>query len=136
MIKLKQKTEKNPNLTIIVSTANVGFLIIRLMLLFGSFNYGNRGILDKTHSRLFTFSSFKLLVTQAGFDIKKISGIPAPIPLVINNNILCNFLLKINKFLILISKTIFSYQIYFEIKPQISIDFLLDQAKSKADNEK
>ena len=136
MIKLKQKTEKNPNLTIIVSTANVGFLIIRLMLLFGSFNYGNRGILDKTHSRLFTFSSFKLLVTQAGFDIKKISGIPAPIPLVINNNILSNFLLKINKFLILISKTIFSYQIYFEIKPQISIDFLLDQAKSKADNEK
>ena len=131
-----KKTEKNPNLTIIVSTANVGFLIIRLMLLFGSFNYGNRGILDKTHSRLFTFSSFKLLVTQAGFDIKKISGIPAPIPLVINNNILSNFLLKINKFLILISKTIFSYQIYFIIKPQISLDFLLDQAKYKADNEK
>jgi len=123
MIKLKQKTEKNPNLTIIVSTANVGFLIIR-------------GILDKTHSRLFTFSSFKLLVTQAGFDIKKISGIPAPIPLVINNNILSNFLLKINKFLILISKTIFSYQIYFIIKPQISVDFLLDQATYKADNEK
>jgi hypothetical protein len=92
--------------------------------------------LDKTHSRLFTFSSFKLLVTQAGFDIKKISGIPAPIPLVINNNILSNFLLKINKFLILISKTIFSYQIYFIIKPQISLDFLLDQATYKADNEK
>ena len=136
MIKLKKKTEKNPNLTIIVSTANVGFLIIRLMLLFGSFNYGNRGILDKTHSRLFTFSSFKLLVTQAGFDIKKISGIPAPIPLIIGNNILSNFLLNVNKFLILISKTIFSYQIYFEIKPKISIDFLLDLAISKADNEK
>ena len=40
-----------------------------------------------------------------------------------------------NKFFILISKTIFSYQIYFEIKPQISIDLLLDQAKSRADNE-
>ena len=34
MTKLKHKTEKNPNLTIIASTGNVAFLIIRLMLLF------------------------------------------------------------------------------------------------------
>jgi 2-polyprenyl-3-methyl-5-hydroxy-6-metoxy-1,4-benzoquinol methylase len=136
MIKLKQKTEKNPNLTIIVSTGNVGFLIIRLMLLFGNFNYGNKGILDKTHTRLFTFSSFKRLMLQAGFSIKKISGVPAPIALVTGDNILGKFLLNMNKFFILISKTIFSYQIYFEIKPQISIDLLLDQAKSRADNEK
>ena len=136
MIKLKQKTEKNPNLTIIVSTGNVGFLIIRLMLLFGNFNYGNKGILDKTHTRLFTFSSFKRLMLQAGFSIKKISGVPAPIALVTGDNILGKFLLNVNKFFILISKTIFSYQIYFEIKPQISIDLLLDQAKSRADNEK
>jgi glycosyltransferase involved in cell wall biosynthesis len=136
MIRLKQKTEKNPNLKIIVSTGNVGFLIIRLMLLFGSFNYGNKGILDKTHTRLFTFSSFKLLMLQAGFNIKKISGVPAPIALVTGDNILGKFLLNINKFLILISKTLFSYQMYFLIKPQISTDLLLDQAKSKADNEK
>ena len=136
MIKLKQKTEKNPNLIIIASTGNVGFLIIRLMLLFGSFNYGNKGILDKTHTRLFTFSSFKQLMLQAGFNIKKISGVPAPIPLVTGDNILGKFLLNINKFFILISKAVFSYQIYFEIKPQISTDLLLDQAKSKADNEK
>jgi len=45
-------------------------------------------------------------------------------------------LLKINKFLILISKSIFAYQIYIKFKPQISIDFLLDEAKSKANNER
>jgi hypothetical protein len=50
--------------------------------------------------------------------------------------IISNFLLNVNKFLILISKTIFSYQIYFVIKPQISVDFLFDQTKSKEDNEK
>tara|TARA_B110000977_G_scaffold200892_1_gene293052 strand:- start:1348 stop:2841 length:1494 start_codon:yes stop_codon:yes gene_type:complete len=136
MIKLKQKTEKNPKLTIIASTGNVGFFIIRLMLLFGSFNYGNKGILDKTHTRLFTFSSFKQLMIQAGFNIKKISGIPAPIALVTGDNVLGKFLLTINKFFILISKAFFSYQIYFEIKPQISIDLLLERAKFKADNEK
>ena len=136
MIKLKQKTEKNPKLTIIASTGNVGFFIIRLMLLFGSFNYGNKGILDKTHTRLFTFSSFKQLMIQAGFNIKKIYGIPAPIALVTGDNVLGKFLLTINKFFILISKAFFSYQIYFEIKPQISIDLLLERAKFKADNEK
>jgi len=135
MTKLKQKTEKNPNLKIITSTGNVGFLIIRLMLLFGSFNYGHKGILDKTHTRLFTFSSFKNLMVQTGFNIKRISGVPAPIPLVIGNNVLSKFLLNINKFFILISKEIFAYQIYLEIKPQISINLLLDQAKSKAHNE-
>ena len=135
MTRLKQKTEKNPNLKIITSTGNVGFLIIRLMLLFGSFNYGHRGILDKTHTRLFTFSSFKNLMVQTGFNIKRISGVPAPVPFVIGNNILSKFLLNINKFFILISKEIFAYQIYLEIKPQISINLLLDQAKSKAHNE-
>jgi len=135
MTRLKQKTEKNPNLKIITSTGNVGFLIIRLMLLFGSFNYGHKGILDKTHTRLFTFSSFKNLMVQTGFNIKRISGVPAPIPLVIGNNVLSKFLLNINKFFILISKEIFAYQIYLEIKPQISINLLLDQAKSKAHNE-
>ena len=135
MTKLKHKTEKNPNLTIIASTGNVAFLIIRLMLLFGSFNYGNKGILDKTHTRLFTFSSFKQLMLQTGFNIRKISGVPAPIALVTGDNILGKFLLNINKFFILISKTVFSYQIYFEIKPQISTDLLLDKATSKAENE-
>ncbi|MDC1365621.1 bifunctional glycosyltransferase/class I SAM-dependent methyltransferase [Pelagibacteraceae bacterium] len=135
MTRLKQKTEKNQNLKIITSTGNVGFLIIRLMLLFGSFNYGHRGILDKTHTRLFTFSSFRNLMVQAGFNIKRISGVPAPIPFVIGNNVLSKFLLNINKFFILISKEIFAYQIYLEIKPQISINLLLDQAKSKAHNE-
>ena len=82
MLELKKKVDKNPKLRIIASTGNVGFLIIRLMLLFGSFNYGEKGILDKTHTRLFTFSSFKNLLIQNGFNIEASSGVPAPIPLI------------------------------------------------------
>jgi len=33
---------------IVLTTANVGFLVTRLMLLFGHFNYGKKGILDST----------------------------------------------------------------------------------------
>ena len=38
------------------------------MLLFGQFNYGKRGILDLTHTRLFTFESFRRL-----FDAERVS---------------------------------------------------------------
>jgi hypothetical protein len=103
------------------------------MLLFGIFNYGKKGILDKTHTRLFTFSTFQNLINQSGFVLNHISGIPAPFPLVSGNNFFGKFLIKINKFFIFFSKKIFSYQIYCKISPQTSIDLLLEQAKLKAE---
>ena len=133
MSELKKKIEKNEKVKVIMSTGNVAFIVIRLMLLLGNFNYGHRGILDKTHTRLFTFSSFRKLITQSGFHINRCSGIPAPYPLVIGNNFLGNFLVKINQILIFLSKGIFSYQIYTEIKPEISIDLLYEKAKRNAD---
>ncbi len=133
---LKKKIDKNPKITVIVSTPNIGFLVIRLMLLFGSFNYGNRGILDKTHTRLFTFSSFKNLLIQSGFKLINISGVPAPIPLVTGDNQIGNILLRINKILIFFLKNIFSYQIFSLIRPNTSIELLLDQAKSNANHKK
>ena len=39
------------------------------MLLLGQFNYGKRGILDLTHTRLFTFASFRRLFEQGGFRV-------------------------------------------------------------------
>ncbi len=135
MIQLKEKIHKNPHVKVIMTTPNIGFIIIRLMLLFGSFNYGKKGILDKTHTRLFTFSSFKNLLQQSGFRLTNVSGIPVPFPLITGNNFFGKSLIKLNNFLIFISKTIFSYQIYCEIKPQMSVELLLEQAKFKADNE-
>ena len=79
------------------------------MLLNGFFNYGERGILDKTHTRLFTFSSFKNLFKDY-FEIEKIIGIPAPYPLAIGKNFFSKTLLWINIFFIKISKSLFSYQ--------------------------
>jgi hypothetical protein len=48
-------------------------------LLLGQFNYGKRGILDLTHSRLFTIYSFRKLLINGGFVVKDVRGFGAPI---------------------------------------------------------
>ena len=127
---LKKKISLNSKIIILISTPNIAFIIVRLMLLMGFFNYGKRGILDKTHTRLFTFSSFKKLLQEYGFSITKSYGIPAPFPLAVGNNLIGNFLIKINSLLIKFSKGLFSYQIYYEIKPNASLETLLHLANN------
>ena len=131
-IELKKKLNNNSKVEILISTPNIAFFIMRLMLLFGKFNYGSRGILDKTHTRLFTFSSFSNLVKQSDFSILRTSGISAPYQLAIGKNFLSKFFETINLLLIKISKRLFSFQIFLVIKPNISLDKLLEQAETNA----
>ena len=65
---------------IVLTTANIGFFATRLMLLLGHFNYGKKGILDATHTRLFTFRSIRELFRQCGYKILDMRGSPAPFP--------------------------------------------------------
>jgi hypothetical protein len=125
---LKKKISSNSNVKVLISTPNIAFIVMRFMLLIGFFNYGKRGILDKTHTRLFTFSSFKHLLEQHGFFITKSYGIPVPFPLAVGDNMLGKILININSFLILLSKRLFSYQIYYEIKANVSLETLLSRA--------
>src|SRR5207245_7899365 len=61
------------------STGNIAYVVMRLSLFFGQFNYGKRGILDLTHTRLFTIYSFKKLLVNGGFVIKEVHGFGPPI---------------------------------------------------------
>jgi hypothetical protein len=61
------------------STGNIAYFAMRLSLLLGQFNYGKRGILDLTHTRLFTISSFRKLLVDSGFVIKELRGFGPPI---------------------------------------------------------
>ncbi len=81
MAALRRALGTNPDARVIVSTGNVGFFVTRLMLLIGQFNYGKRGILDMTHTRLFTFASLRRLFEQNGFRIVEMKGVPGPFPL-------------------------------------------------------
>jgi len=113
---------------LIITTPNVGFLVIRLMLLLGQFNYGKRGILDMTHTRLFTFSSLRHLLEQRGFQITKIRGIPAPFPVALGENRVSRFLLRLNSICLRIFPSLFSYQIFAIARPEPSLELLLRTA--------
>lgn len=115
---------------VILTTGNVAFILTRLSLLFGGFNYGKRGILDMTHKRLFTFSSIKQLVTNFGYEISKAVGIAVPIPFIIPNKSLANSLLSINNLLIKLSNGLFSFQIALVVKPLPTLNLLLENARA------
>lgn len=115
---------------VIMTTPNIAFFVIRLQLLFGNFNYGKKGILDRTHKRLFTFKTLKRLCEQTGYVTKKTRGIPAPFPVAIGNNWMSRFLLWTNKVLIKVSKRLFAYQIYVELEPTPVVENMLDYSIS------
>jgi glycosyltransferase involved in cell wall biosynthesis len=115
--------------TLVLTTPNVAFLVQRLMLLFGQFNYGKRGILDRTHTRLFTFRSIERLLTDAGFRIKVVRGVPAPLQKVLGNGLLGRTATQVNLALIRVSKTLFSYQIYVLAETTPDVDFVLAAAR-------
>jgi glycosyltransferase involved in cell wall biosynthesis len=129
---LRQAMRENPSADILISTANVAFFVTRFMLFLGQFNYGKRGILDQTHTRLFTFASFRRTIEQAEFDVLEVTGIPGPFPLALGDNAVSRFLLSVNRALIGVSKGLFSYQMFLRIKPRPSLEFLLKTAQEQS----
>jgi glycosyltransferase involved in cell wall biosynthesis len=100
--------------TLVLTTANIGFIMTRLGLMFGQFNYGKIGILDLTHRRLFTFRSFRKMLEQEGYRVVKMRGVPAPFPKAIGDSWFSRFLLFANYLLMRIWRGMFAYQIYVE----------------------
>lgn len=116
---------KRPEL--VMTTANIGFGATRLMLLFGQFNYGKKGILDATHTRLFTFRSIRELLQQSGYKILEIRGIPAPFPKALGDNLISRGLLRLNELLIRLSRGLFSYQIFVRAQAKPTVNNLLTE---------
>jgi len=129
---LRRKLALNPSLEFMVSTANIGYFVTRAMLLFGQFNYGPRGILDVTHTRLFTFASLRRALVQSGFDVLETKGIPAPYPLAIGDNFVSRALLALNRIFIRLSRGLFSYQIFMRVRAQPTLELLLATAERQS----
>ena len=125
---LRSSWKASTEARVIASTGNIAFFVTRLMLAAGLFRYGRRGILDLTHTRLFTFGTFRNLFEQAGYEIEEIRGVPAPYPLALGDGRLARMLLWINQALIRISKSLFSYQIFIVARPLPPLGWLLDRA--------
>lgn len=104
---------------VIASTGNVAHLFIRLMLLIGRFEYADRGILDRTHVRLFTTKSFKRLFDHCSYKITRIKYCPIPFEnIIIGHPRITNFLSWINMGFVKILPSLFAYQIIIEAEPR------------------
>ena len=119
--------------TMVLTTPNIAFIVQRLMLAFGQFNYGKAGILDRTHTRLFTFRSLTQLLEDEGFRIARVRGVPAPFPKVLGDNLLGRAAVKVNEALIAVAPSLFSYQIFVEAKATPDVDFILRNTKQASE---
>ncbi|HYR28687.1 MAG TPA: class I SAM-dependent methyltransferase [Thermoanaerobaculia bacterium] len=66
-----------------ISVPNIANITVRLGLLFGIFEYRDRGILDHTHLRFYTKRTIKREIENAGFRILEIRGSSVPVRLII-----------------------------------------------------
>ncbi|MBL8112736.1 MAG: glycosyltransferase [Acidobacteria bacterium] len=120
--------------TVIISVPNVAFFPLRLLLLFGQFNYGKAGILDRTHSRLFTFRGLRRLLNDEGYRVVSVRGVPAPFPKALGDGFPARLLLGLNLVAIRVSKSLFAYQCFFVTETTPGIRFLLRDALASAES--
>ncbi len=132
-VALRQCAQSNLQVKIVISTGNIAFFVTRLMLFFGQFNYNTRGILDLTHTRLFTFSSLRRLLRESGFVIEKEIGIPAPAPLVVKSPFWQKVLMKTQGGLIRVSRGLFAYQMLMVVRPLPTLTTLLANTRRHSD---
>ncbi len=66
----------------IISVPNIANLWVRLNLLFGRFEYADKGILDRTHLHFYTRKSFLSLLSVAGLKTQELKVTPIPLDLV------------------------------------------------------
>ncbi|NCN27761.1 glycosyltransferase family 2 protein [bacterium] len=122
---------------VIATASNVGYIVVRLMLLFGQFNYGTGGILDRNHSRLFSKATFTKLFSQYSFEIKKFSG--ASLPSITIEEVLptLGLLAKLSNgllgFAAKIWPSLFAYKMLLKAQPLPSVDQLLEDAKNHSE---
>ncbi|QWE10872.1 glycosyltransferase [Polynucleobacter sp. es-EL-1] len=110
-----------------VSCANVAYFPVRLMLFFGFFNYGRKGVLDRAHHRLFTKGSFRRLLLQGGFEVEMVHGFGPPIIDRVGQSLVLRLLDKASYFLARSWVSLFAFEILFIAKKRVDIEWLLQK---------
>jgi SAM-dependent methyltransferase len=121
-----------PGSTLVASTGNVGYLLVRVMLALGFFNYGKKGILDLTHTRLFTVRSFCRTLEGEGFRVESVRGFGPPIRDMVGTSPVLRMLDSVASFLARIWPTLFGYQLLVEAQRLDGVTDILDATVSPA----
>jgi predicted TPR repeat methyltransferase len=105
---------------VFVSVPNIANITVRLGLLFGIFEYRERGILDETHLRFYTMRAIKRQIDRAGFRIVAIRGSSIPVRLIIPW--MPDFILRLGESLLAATtqlwRSLFAYQIIVVAQPK------------------
>lgn len=73
----------NPGGLLFVSLPNIANVTVRLSLLFGRFEYAERGILDRGHMSFFTRQSARKMLTSEGFQVERVAASAMPAELAV-----------------------------------------------------
>jgi 2-polyprenyl-3-methyl-5-hydroxy-6-metoxy-1,4-benzoquinol methylase len=101
---------------LIASLPNIANIYVRLMLLFGRFDYAERGLLDKTHVRFFTRKTARRLLESNGYSILEEKQTVIPLELVFGwspENLLMKALNRILAFATWMLPGLFGYQMMY-----------------------
>jgi SAM-dependent methyltransferase len=129
LLRLRNAGDGDSLPTVLLTTPNVAFAMIRLNLLFGRFNYAERGILDITHKRLFTRASLRGLLRDCGYDIERIEAVPVPFDVVIPTST-GRMLARVAAALARAWPTMFAFQFLVVCRPQPGVQRLLRRAET------
>ncbi|MFZ4826063.1 MAG: glycosyltransferase [Phototrophicaceae bacterium] len=128
---IRQRYATTPT-QIVLSIGNIAYFLVRLNLLFGLFNYSRKGLLNLNNRYLFTLASLQQLLQYSGYRIVRSVGIPAPFPLALGDHAFSRGLLTLNQWLIHLVPSLFAYQFLLIIKPNPTLDDLLEAAQRSA----
>jgi SAM-dependent methyltransferase len=103
-----------PGGRLLASTGNIAFWPLRLMLLLGQFNYGKKGILDRTHTRLFSVRSFCRTIEGEGFRVRSVRGFGPPIEDMVGRSAPLRALDRLASWLARVWPSLFAYQFLVE----------------------
>jgi hypothetical protein len=99
---------------VFISVPNIANITVRLGLLFGIFEYRDRGILDHTHLRFYTVRTIRREIENAGFHIEEVRGSSVPVRLIIGRYT-PDFLLRIGEHVLMwltrLWRGLFAYQV-------------------------
>jgi predicted TPR repeat methyltransferase len=110
-----------PDGLLFLSVPNIANVTVRLGLLFGVFEYRDRGILDFTHLRFFTMRTIRREIENAGFRIVAIRGSSVPIRLIVGR-FTPEWLLRLGERMLTmvtrVWRSLFAYQIILVAAPR------------------
>jgi SAM-dependent methyltransferase len=105
---------------IFLSVPNIANITVRIGLLFGVFEYRDRGILDSTHLRFYTKRTIRQEIENAGFSILAMRGSSVPVRLIIGSMLPEPLLRGWEKLLTVVTRVwtaLFAYQIILVARP-------------------